>query len=153
MIKTLFYFVQHCADKVASYLPDPLLLVMRLYWGWQFFVTGKGKLLNLDQTAEFFATLNLPLPKLQALLAGSTECFGGVLLAIGLFSRLVSVPLMFTMIVAYLTAHLDVVKGIFEDSDSFVSAPPFLFLLTSVIVFTFGPGRFSVDGLLNKRNK
>ncbi len=153
MIKTVFYCVQDMASKTASYFSDPLLLVIRLYWGWQFFLTGKGKLLHLDQTAEFFASLNLPLPKLQALLAGSTECFGGLLLAIGLFSRLVSIPLIFTMIVAYLTAHLDTVKGIFDDSDAFVTATPFLFLLVSVTVFTFGPGRFSVDGLLNKRNK
>jgi putative oxidoreductase len=88
---------------------------------------------------------------MQALLAGSTECIGGLLLAVGLLSRLVSIPLMFTMVVAYFTAHLDVVKGIFEDPDAFVTAAPFLFFLVSVIVFTFGPGRFSVDGLLNRR--
>lgn len=145
-------FAQEKVDKIASHLPDPLLLVMRLYWGWQFFVTGRGKLMHLDETAEFFATLHLPLPKLQALLAGSTECLGGLFLAAGLFSRLVSVPLMFTMIVAYLTAHLDVVKGIFWDPDAFVTEAPFLFLLTSVMVFTFGPGRFSLDGLLRKKS-
>ena len=87
-------------DKIASFLPDPLLLGIRLYWGWQFFLSGKGKLGNLDQTAEFFSELGLPAPKFQAFLAGSTECFGGLLLLIGLGSRLISVPLMFTMIVA-----------------------------------------------------
>jgi putative oxidoreductase len=34
-----------------------------------------------------------------------------------------------------------------------VLQPPFLFLLASVIVFIFGPGRFSVDGLLHRRKK
>lgn len=138
-------------DRVASHLPDPLLLGIRLYWGWQFFLTGKGKLGNLEGTTEFFIGLGLPLPKLNAALAGSTECFGGLLLLLGLLSRFISVPLMVTMMVAYLTAHLDAVKGIWDDSDAFVTAPPFLFLLASLVVFTFGPGRFSIDALLRKR--
>lgn len=36
-------------------LQSPFLLIIRLYWGWQFFLTGKGKLMNLDKTASFFA--------------------------------------------------------------------------------------------------
>jgi len=138
-------------DKIASYLPDPLLLAMRLYWGWQFFQTGKGKLTNLDATTEFFAELGLPFAKLNAIMAGSTECFGGLLLLLGLFSRVTCVPLIFTMLVAYGTAHVDEVKGLFSDPDAFVTAAPFLFLLASVIVFTFGAGKFSIDELLLRR--
>ena len=144
----LIHLIQSTADKLASYLPDPLLLCIRLYWGWQFFLTGKGKLTSLDQTTEFFTSLDLPLPKLNAIMAGSTECFGGLLLMIGLGSRLISVPLIFTMVVAYLTADRDKFLGIFTDSDAFVSAAPFLFMLASVIIFTFGPGRYSLDALL-----
>ncbi len=139
-------------DRVAGHLPDPLLLGIRLYWGWQFFNTGKGKLGNLEGTTEFFSELGLPFAKLNAIMAGSTECFGGLLLLVGLFSRVISVPLIGTMTVAYLTAHLDVVKTIWSDSDSFVTAAPFLFLLASVIIFTFGPGRFSVDEVLRRRS-
>jgi len=138
-------------DRAAGYLQDPLLLGIRLYWGWQFFNTGKGKLGNLEGTTEFFSELGLPFAKLNAIMAGSTECFGGLLLLIGLFSRVISVPLIATMTVAYLTAHLDVVKTIWSDSDSFVTAAPFLFLLASVIVFTFGPGKFSIDEVLRRR--
>jgi putative oxidoreductase len=138
-------------DKIASYLPDPLLLAMRLYWGWQFFQTGKGKLTNLNATTEFFAELGLPFAKLNAIMAGSTECFGGLLLLLGLFSRVTCVPLIFTMLVAYGTAHVDEVKGLFSDPDAFVTAAPFLFLLASVIVFTFGAGKFSIDELLLRR--
>ena len=59
-----------------------LLLVIRLYWGWSFFLSGKGKLLNLEKTTAFFTELNLPLPKLNALMAGSAECGGGLLLSV-----------------------------------------------------------------------
>lgn len=138
--------------KVAAFLPDPLLLAIRLYWGWQFFQTGKGKLMNLDNTTSFFIDLGIPFPKLNALLAGSTECFGGLLLLAGFASRLTAVPLIFTMIVAYLTADRDKVTGIFADPDAFVTAAPFLFLFTAVIVFTFGPGRFSVDARIGRQS-
>src|SRR5690348_2415855 len=76
--------------RAAGYLQSPLLLAIRLYWGWQFFQTGKGKLMNLDRTAEFFQSLHIPMPRLNACLAGGTECIGGLLLLLGLGSRLIS---------------------------------------------------------------
>ena len=131
-------------------LQSPFLLIIRLYWGWQFLLTGKGKLMNLDRTAEFFAGLHIPLPKLNAVLAGSTECFGGLLLLLGLFSRVATIPLIFTMCIAYLTADAEKVKNIFNDPDAFVTAAPFLFLYATVIVWIFGPGVFSLDALVAK---
>ena len=128
-----------------------LLLVIRFYWGWSFFLTGTGKLLNLEKTTVLFTELNLPLPKLNALMAGSAECVGGLLLMPGLGSRLVSVPLMATMGVAYATAHREELGKIFSDTDKFTEAAPFLFLLASVIVFAFGPGKLSVDALLGNK--
>ncbi len=137
--------------RAANKLQSPLLLVMRLYWGWSFFVTGKGKLLNLDKTAEFFAGLNIPLPKLNAAFAGSTECIGGLLLLVGLGSRLVSIPLAVMMLVAYFTADREALLGIFSDPDKFLAADPFLFLLTALLVLAFGPGVFSLDWLLARK--
>ena len=137
--------------KVGGWLQCLLLLVIRGWWGWSFFLTGKGKLMNLGKTTEFFASLDIPLPKLNAIVAGSTECLGGFLLLVGLFSRLVSVPLIFTMAVAYATADKDALHAIFSDPDKFTGATPFLFLLASVIVFVFGPGKLSLDALLFKR--
>ena len=138
-------------ESFASYLQSPLLLVIRLYWGVSFALTGWGKLTHLDKTAEYFASLDLPLPKLNALAAGSTECFGGALLAVGLFARPVSVPLIFTMIVAYATADREALHAIFSDPDKFVSASPFLFLLAALIVLAFGPGKLSLDALFFKQ--
>ena len=136
--------------SLISKLQSPFLLIIRLYWGWQFFLTGKGKLMNLDRTAGFFANLHIPMPKLNAILAGSTECFGGLLLLLGLGSRVATVPLIFTMIIAYLTADYDKVQHIFSKADDFVSAAPFQFMLTAIIVLFFGPGVFSLDALIAK---
>lgn len=138
-------------DALASRLQSPLLLVIRLYWGWSFAQTGWGKLMHLQGTAEFFASLGLPAPQLNAIAAGATECFGGVLLALGLFARPAALPLAFTMVVAYATADREAVQAIFRDPDQFTGAAPFLFLLASVLVLAFGPGRWSVDHLLARR--
>ena len=122
-----------------------LLLVIRLYWGLGFFQTGKGKLLNLEKTTAFFTELNLPLPKLNALMAGSAECGGGLLLMAGLGSRRVSVPLMATMGVADATAHRGEAGKMVSEADPFTEAAPFLFLRARAIVFAFWPGQLSVD--------
>lgn len=132
----------------ASHLQSPLLLVVRVYWGWAFFQTGWGKLMNLDQTAEFFASLGIPMPGVNAAVAATVECVGGLLLLAGLASRPAAAALAFTMVVAYLTADLDAVKGMFHDPDTFLAAAPFQFLFAAVLVLAFGPGVFSLDRLI-----
>jgi putative oxidoreductase len=136
--------------RAASNCQSALLLAIRLFWGWQFCQTGWGKLHNLSGTAEFFASLGLPFPMVNATLAGATECFGGLFLLVGFASRLVSIPLIFTMIVAYVTADREALQGIFSDPDEFMKATPFLFLLACVIVLVFGPGKASVDYLIER---
>ncbi len=140
-------------EKLANWLQSPLLLALRLYWGWSFFLTGRGKLLNLGRTAEYFGSLNIPLPKLNAALAGGTECLGGLLLVLGLFSRAAAVPLVFTLSVAYATAERDSLQAIFRDPDKFTAATPFLFLLAVLVVLAFGPGKISIDYLWNRGSR
>jgi putative oxidoreductase len=137
--------------RAAGGLQSPLLLVIRLYWGWHFFLTGKGKLMNPGKVTEFFQSLHIPFPAFNVYLAGGTECFGGLLLLAGLGSRLVALPLIFVTIIAYLTAEIDSVKTIFSNPDKFVSADPFLFMLAATIVLAFGPGAFSLDWLIGRR--
>src|SRR5260221_4916947 len=129
-------------------LQSPFLLVLRLYFFWKLFLTGKGKLANIGKVTEFFASLGIPLPTLNAYFIGSLECFGSLLLIIGFASRPLALLVLLSMIVAYLTADFEAVSGIFSDPDKFVKAEPFPFLLSALIVFVFGPRRFSVDALL-----
>ncbi|WP_438480259.1 DoxX family protein [Oleiharenicola lentus] len=140
-------------DALCSLLQSPLLLLIRLYWGWSFAQTGWGKLMNIQRTTDYFESLNIPAAKLNAIAAGSVECFGGILLALGLLARPVSVPLIFTMIVAYVTADNEALHAILYDADKFVTAAPFLFLLASMIVLVFGPGKLSLDALLFKPDR
>ncbi len=138
-------------QRLAAGLQSPLLLVIRLYWGWQFFLTGRGKLLHLDRTADFFASLHIPAPRLNAFMAGSTEAVCGLLLLVGLFARAASVPVTVTLLVAYVTADREAFLSFFSDLDRFFAATPFLFLYAVVLVLAFGPGRFSLDYLWERR--
>ncbi len=128
----------------GAYFSHVLLLAIRVIWGWQFFQTGKGKLGNLGTVTEFFTSLHIPMPRFNAILASCTECCGGMLLLLGLGGRLVSVPLSITMVVAYLTAE----RADIHSMDDFVKATPFPFFFTVLVVFAFGPGKLSIDGLI-----
>jgi putative oxidoreductase len=136
--------------KAVSCLQSTLLLAMRLYWGWQFFQTGWGKLHNIPHVTEYFTSLNIPLPGANAWIVAVMECFGGLLLMAGLGSRLVAFALAFDMVIAYITADSEALKSIFSDSDKFVQAAPFPFLLMTLTVLAFGAGAFSLDWLVRK---
>ena len=99
---------------------------------------------------DFFTSLGIPFPHFNAMMAGATECVGGLLLLVGLGSRLVSIPLSVTMLVAYATAHRDALLGVFSDPDTFLQQEPFLFLLTALVVLAFGPGLLSLDTLIER---
>jgi len=137
---------------LGNALQPLILLAFRLYWGWEFYLTGKGKLLNHQNVVEFFTNLQIPAPELNAWFVGGLECFGGLMLMIGILSRPIAFMMTINMIVAYLAVDEDRAKvlNIFSNPDPFFAADPFFFLLMSVLVLAFGPGRISVDYIIKK---
>ena len=129
-------------------LQSPLLLLVRLYWGWQFAQSGWGKLHNLDHVTEFFMTLNLPAPHLNAIMVSLVEFMGGILLAFGLGSRVVALVLFFNMSVAYISADREALGQILSDPGKFYSADPYTFWFASLLILLFGPGWIAIDSLL-----
>lgn len=85
-------------------------LLLRLYLGPIFILAGWKKLMTIESTAAWFGNpdwgLGLPMPELLAWAASLTEFGGGIALLLGIGVRLVSIPLMLTMAVAAVTAHL-----------------------------------------------
>ena len=73
---------------------------------------------------------------------------GGILLIVGLGSRLIALPLVIDMIVAYIAADREALGQVFSNPGKFYAADPFTFLLASLIVLIFGPGKFSLDAML-----
>lgn len=135
---------------IASSLQSPFLLLVRLCWGWQLVQSGWGKLHNIEKVTEFFTSLGLPIPGLTAHFIASLELVGGILLILGLASRLIAVVLTINMIMAYIIADHDALMSIFSNPDKFYAAAPYTFLFASLLVLIFGPGRFSVDGLISR---
>lgn len=138
-------------ERAFGPLGHVVLLVLRLVWGWQFLTTGLGKLQNHTRVTEFFASLGIPLPGLNAWFVGGLEMAGGALLLLGLFSRPVALLLTGNMLVAYVTADRPALFGVFHDLDAFLRADPFWFLFVSIVVLTLGPGALSLDRLLTRK--
>lgn len=139
--------------RVGGLLQSPFLLVVRLYWGWQFMQTGWGKFHNLERTTHFFASLGIPAPALNARMASMTELTCGTLLALGLLSRFASPALVGVMCVAYATADREALMAVFSNPDKFLGADEFLFLFAAILVLVFGPGLFALDTLLFKKKQ
>lgn len=138
-------------DELRCCLSGVFLLAVRLFWGWGFLQAGLGKFKNYEKTAEFFTSLNLPWPKLQVCLVGTIEMFGGALLLLGLGSKIVPIPLIIVMIGAYVTAHNQELMNAISNPDAFIGASPFLYLFASLIIWLFGPGKFSIDSIICKK--
>jgi len=140
-------------SKAFDLLQSPLLLAVRLYWGWQFAQTSWGKLHNLGHVAQFFASLNLPAPHATALFIGLVEFVGGILFALGFGARLVSLVLFINMTVAYWTADRQAFTGILSAPDKFYAADPYTFWFAALLILIFGPGAFAVDWFFTRRNQ
>ncbi len=137
--------------RAASSLQSPFLLLIRLYWGYQFHITGRGKLHDLDKVTSYFTDLGIPLPHANAIFVSGLEFLGGFLLILGLASRPTALLLTIDMIVAFILGDREALGSIFSDPDKFYAAAPYTFLFASLIVLIFGPGKFSVDAVISKR--
>ena len=137
--------------RASSSLESPFLLAVRLYWGWQFIQTGWGHLTHLDKVIAYFGDLGIPFPALNAPFISTLEFVGGILLVAGIASRPIALLLTCNMIVAFITGDREALLSVFSDPDKFYAAAPYTFLIASLLVLIFGPGKFSLDTLLAKR--
>ena len=147
-MKALYTTVRQWHDRVfslISHAQSPFLLFVRIYWGWQLWQSGWGKLHNLGKVTDFFTSLSIPASAQMAVLIASVEFFGGILFALGAFSRIISLVLTLNLTMAYILADREALLSIFSDPDKFTAAAPFNFLVASLIVLILGAGQISVD--------
>ena len=95
--------------NMSRYFDGLAPLALRIYLAPVLMQAGYNKLAHFDDTVAWFANpdwgLGLPMPAVMAGLAAGTEFFGAILLMLGLATRLISIPLMVTMLVAAFTVH------------------------------------------------
>lgn len=140
-----------CATLAS--LKNPLLLAIRLYWGWQFATDGWGKLTHLDRVADYFGnSLHLPAAAATAMFVALVEFIGGILFAVGIGSRLVSLVLFVNMTAAYLAAPDDRVNfsHIFSKPEDFYGAGPYTYWFAALLIMILGPGLYALDTLLRR---
>ena len=141
-------------DAVAGLLnrlQSPLLLAIRLYWGWQLMQSGWGKLHNLDRVTDFFTSLGLPQPHFTAwFVALVVELIGGALFALGLGARMVSLVLFINMTVAFWAAEREAFGHLLDDPGKFYTADAYTFWFAALIILIFGPGYLSVETLFSR---
>lgn len=138
--------------KAVNLLQNPLLLAIRLYWGYQFMQDGWGKMTHLDKVAQFFASLNLPVPGPTAFMVAFIELVGGFLFTFGIFTRLTSLILFVNMTMAYLSVPDDRVNfsHIFSNPSDFYGATPYTYWFAALLILVFGPGLFATDTVLGR---
>lgn len=129
-------------------LQSPFLLAIRLFWGWQFWQSGWAHLSDLPKFVDYFTGLGIPAPSLNAHFIAVLEAGGGILLALGLGSRLISLLLAGDMFVAFVVADREALQSIFSDTDKFYAAAPYTLLFASLIILIFGPGKISLDHVI-----
>lgn len=95
--------------KGIQQLDGLVALGLRVYLTPVLMQAGYNKLTHFSDTAAWFGDpnwgLGLPMPELMVALAAGTEFFGAILLLFGLATRLVTIPLSITMLVAALSVH------------------------------------------------
>jgi len=140
MIKT----IHQTAKNVLSNGQSVSLFLARLAVAYGFYEPAMMKWADINAIAEWFGSMGMPFPTLNAYMAASTELAGVVLLTLGLFTRLISIPLIIVMIVAIVTVHLP--HGFSAGDNGFEI--PLYYMLFLALFASLGAGKLSLDYLL-----
>lgn len=136
--------------KLAAAVAFLAPLLTRVTVGWAFFLTGRGKLANLDTFTQFLTDLGVPFPALNAPFVAGLEFVGGLCLVFGLLTRVMSAGLAGSMVVALMQE-----KGFLESwAPTGEMGPldfdPYVFILLLAWLVLYGPGAISLDKPLAK---
>ncbi len=131
-------------SRLSEYFKSLSLLIARILVAYGFYEPAMMKWQDMKSVAEWFGSMGIPFPTLNAYMAASTEITGVVLLTLGLFTRLISMPLIIVMIVAIVTVHLG--NGFSAGDNGFEI--PLYYMSFLLIFFSHGAGRFSLDHII-----
>jgi putative oxidoreductase len=140
MLKKIYPFTKNILSNGQSFS----LFFARIAVAYGFYEPAMQKWSDIGSVADWFESIGIPFPALNAYMAASTEIVGVILLALGLFTRLISIPLMIIMIVAITTVHLS--HGFSAGNNGFEI--PLYYMLFLALFASLGAGKLSLDYLL-----
>ena len=121
-------------------------LAARLVVGWVFLWSGWTKLHNLPKMIENFQSWGIPHPEILTPFVSGVEFFGGLLLLLGLFTRIAAAPLAIVMIVAIVSAKWDQVDSL----ETLLGFEETAYLALFGWLAVAGPGPVSLDHVLQR---
>lgn len=133
-------------SNLSEYGKSFSLLFARLVVAYGFYNPAMMKFSDINSVADWFGSIGIPFPLLNAYMAATTEIVGVVLLTLGLLTRAISIPLIVVMIVAIVTVHLP--NGFSAGTNGFEI--PLYYMLFLFVFLTNGAGKFSLDRLIFK---
>ncbi len=125
------------------------LLFMRLILAYGFLDAARTKWADIDGVITWFTSAGFPFPTVSAYLVAIFETAGVVLLALGLLTRLITIPLMIIMLVAIFAVHLP--NG-FSSAKNGFEIPLYYFIMLLALLI-LGPGSISIDEWVRKKNQ
>jgi putative oxidoreductase len=132
--------------RLGGYLKSMALLLTRIILAYGFYEPAMMKWKDMNAVSEWFGSMGMPFPTLNAYMAATTEITGMVLLTLGFLTRLISLPMIVIMVVAIVTVHWE--NGFSAGANGFEI--PLYYMLFLLILVTFGAGKFSLDRLIFK---
>ena len=133
-----FLFPQSFRGKGVSFL----ILCLRVFFGVLFFTHGIDKMANFNELSETFPNILGFGSYMSLMLSIFCEFCCSLFLITGLLVRLTVIPMIISMAVAFFDVH----DGLFPQGELAL-----IYLVMFVILYITGPGRFSVDFLIDKK--
>lgn len=136
-----FIFPQYCRERIVSFI----LLALRMFFGVMFFIHGLDKMMNFSTLSQTFPSILGFGSYMSLMLAIFCEFCCSLFMIVGLMHRLVLIPMIITMCMAFFVVHGAMIPE---------GELALIYLFVFISLFITGPGRYSIDYMLdNKFNK
>lgn len=133
-----FLFPQYCRERVVSVI----LLAVRVSFGVLFFVHGVDKMMNFQTLSENFPSVLGFGSYMSLMVAIFCEFCCSLFLIAGLLQRLVLIPMIISMGVAFFDVHDALLPG---------GELALIYFIVFIILFFTGSGRYSIDYILDNK--
>lgn len=135
-----FLFPQYCRERVVSLI----LLAVRVFFGVLFFIHGLDKMMNFSTLSETFPSVLGFGSYMSLMLAIFCEFCCSLFLIAGLMQRLILIPMVISMGIAFFDVH----DAMLPEGELAL-----IYLIVFVILYVTGPGRYSLDYILDMKSK
>ena len=135
-----FLFPQYCRERVVSFI----LLAVRVFFGLLFFIHGLDKMMNFSTLSETFPSVLGFGSYMTLMLAIFTEFCCSLFLITGLLQRIILIPMIISMAVAFFVVH----DAMLPEGELAL-----IYLIVFIILYITGPGRYSIDYVIDSKVK